>query len=112
MMTKYLYLPKEVCTYLNVPNYVSMTKLKEALEIISMKNNKDNKENFLPKKSTIYLDTKGKKLFGIKSNTVDLLCLIDIIYHNFADKIPDCHFFEYNQKPRYVSFLNGFGGVL
>jgi hypothetical protein len=67
--------------------------------------NSTNKENINPKKTVIYLDGKGKKLFNIKSSVVDINCLVDLIVFNFANKVPDCDYFEYNQEPKYVTSI-------
>jgi len=102
---KYLHLSEEISKYLELPPDCYISELKEAIEIKSHKNkvNSTNKENINPKKTVIYLDAKGKKLFNIKSSIVDINCLVDLIIFNFANKVPDCDYFEYNQEPKYVT---------
>jgi hypothetical protein len=81
---KYLHLSKEISKYLELPPDCYISELKEAIEIKSHKNkvNSTNKENINPKKTVIYLDAKGKKLFNIKSSVVDINCLVDLIIFN------------------------------
>ena len=104
---KYLYLSDEISKYLDLAPGCYISELKEALELKSQKNkmNATNKEKINPNKNTIYLDSKGKKLFNVKSSVVDINCLIDLILFNFANKVPDCDYFEYNQEPKYVTKL-------
>jgi hypothetical protein len=107
---KYLHLSEEISKYLDLAPDCYISELKDAIEIKSHKNkmNAINKENINPKKTVIYLDTKGKKLFNIKSSVVDINCLVDLIIFNFANKVPDCDYFEYNQEPKYVKSIENY----
>lgn len=105
-----LNLPNDISIYLDISTSCYISELKEALEIKSNKNKleSNNKENINSKKNVIYLDNKGKKLFNIKSNIIDINCLVDLILFNFANKIPDCNYFEYNQQPKYVTSIENY----
>ena len=112
MFTKKINLSKEICQYLNIKNNCSISELKNGLEIISIKNkellNKNNffnKENISNKKSVIFLDNEGKKIFDLKSNLIDINCLIDLIMHNFVDKIPNSFFYDHNKIPKEITEL-------
>ena len=107
---KYLHLSEEISKYLDLSPDCYISELKEAIELKSHYNkmNATNKENINPKKTVIYLDSKGKKLFNIKSSVVDINCLIDLIIFNFANKVPDCDYFEYNQEPKYVTSIGDY----
>jgi len=80
--------------------------IKNAIE----KKSEDNKKkgnsiksvNFA-KKSTIFLDSKGKQLFKLKANYIDINCLIDLIH--FSNKRPEYDFFEYAQTPKNIDKL-------
>jgi hypothetical protein len=74
--------------------------IKNAIEKKSEENKKNGNSiksvNFA-KKSTIFLDSKGKQLFKLKVNYIDINCLIDLIH--FSNKRPEYDFFEYTQTP-------------
>ena len=77
------------------------------MEKISIQNKTitKNKENISNKKSIIFLDNEGKKIFNLKSNLIDINCLIDLIMFNFMDKVPDCHYYDHNKIPQEITEL-------
>jgi hypothetical protein len=113
MYNQKINLDKEVCEYLNIKKNCSIRELKNSLEKISYQNKEyllshnilKNKENIPDKKSVIFLDNEGKKIFNLKSNLIDINCLIDLILFNFMNKVPDCHYYDHNKIPREICEL-------
>ena len=115
MYNKKLNLDKEICEYLNLKKNCSIADLKNSLDKISLQNKEyllshsilfKNKENIPNKKSVIFLDNEGKKVFNLKSNLIDVNCLLDLIIFNFMDKVPESHFYDHNKAPKEISELS------
>ena len=114
MYNKKLNLDKEICEYLNLKKNCSIADLKISLDKISLKNKEyllsnsifKNKENIPNKKSVIFLDNEGKKIFNLKSNLIDVNCLIDLIIFNFMNKVPESHFYDHNKIPKEITELS------
>jgi hypothetical protein len=113
MYNKKLNLDKEICEYLNLKKNCSITDLKNSLDKISLQNKEyllsnsifKNKENIPNKKSVIFLDNEGKKIFNLKSNLIDVNCLIDLIIFNFMNKVPESHYYDHNKIPKEITEL-------
>ena len=113
MYNQKINLDKEVCEYLNIKKHCSIRELKNSLEKISFQNKEyllshnifKNKENIPDKKSVIFLDNEGKKIFNLKSNLIDINCLIDLILFNFMNKVPDCYYYDHNKKAQEICEL-------